>query len=191
MKLIFFGPPGAGKGVLCDLVHQATDLPHISVGAMLREHMEKHDEIGEKVKADMDAGHLVDDDLSDEMLKERIAQDDCKNGFLLDGYPRDVYQAKFITELVDIDGVVYVDIPENVIIERIMKRAQTEHRSDDTPEVIRERLKLFHETTEPVVEFFFSKGIPVLKVSGEYDIETEADIKIQRIINWYNDHKKK
>lgn len=184
MKLIFFGPPGAGKGVLTNLVHEATGLPHISVGEMLREHIAKHDEIGKQVEQDMSQGKLVDDDLSDEMVRQRLARDDCQNGYLLDGFPRDVYQAKFLLSIDRPTGIVYVDIPEDDIVDRLMKRAAIEHRSDDTPETIRNRLKIYHETTESVLVHFMQTGIPVLKVRGDYDLETQGQLMVDKIVQW-------
>lgn len=127
MNLIFLGAPGAGKGTQAEVVSEALNIPQISTGNILREAAKNGTEYGLKAKAAMDAGALVSDDIVIGILKERIAQDDCRNGFILDGFPRTLHQAEVLDEMLDrkginLDAVIEIQVPDEIIMERILGR---------------------------------------------------------------------
>jgi adenylate kinase len=154
-------------------------VPHISTGDMLRAAVAAGTPTGLKAKAVMDAGNLVSDDILLAMLEERLAQDDVKNGFILDGYPRNLAQADALDHLLakigqPLDAVVKLDVPNEVIIGRCEIRFAAEHRKDDDPAVVRDRLKVYAEQTAPVAEFFARRGkLQVVDGVGELNEVTE------------------
>lgn len=198
MNLIFLGAPGAGKGTQAEVVSEALNIPQISTGNILREAAKNGTEYGLKAKAAMDAGALVSDDIVIGILKERIAEDDCKNGFILDGMPRTVAQAKALDEMgVDIDMVISIEVDDSAIERRMSGRRVCERcgssyhiehkqpktegvcdscggklvlRADDAPETVRDRLRVYHEQTEPLVEFYNAKGI-LKAIAGDDGID--------------------
>ena len=182
MNLIILGPPGAGKGTQAAFIASEQNIPHISTGDMLREAIKNGTELGLQAKAVMDAGNLVSDELIIELVKERISQDDCKNGFLFDGFPRTIPQAKALQENnVDINGVIELVIADEEIIKRMSGRrihlasGRTYHvdfnppkksglddetgeeliiRKDDEPETVKDRLKVYWTQTQPLIEYY-------------------------------------
>ena len=182
MNLIILGPPGAGKGTQAAFIASEQNIPHISTGDMLREAIKNGTELGLQAKAVMDAGNLVSDELIIELVKDRISQDDCKNGFLFDGFPRTIPQAEALQENnIDINGVIELVIADEEIIERMSGRrihlasGRTYHvdfnppkkpgmddetgeeliiRKDDEPETVKDRLKVYWTQTQPLIEYY-------------------------------------
>ena len=186
MNLILLGAPGAGKGTQAEVISATLNIPQISTGNILREAVKNGTECGIKAKSFMDSGALVPDEVVIGILKDRIAEDDCKNGFILDGFPRTVPQAEALEAMgVQIDKVIELDVPDDEIKARIGGRRVCEkcgasyhvtfkptkvegkcdlcggnsvQRKDDAPETVVERLKTYHETTAPLVDFYKSRG---------------------------------
>ncbi|TBR36347.1 MULTISPECIES: adenylate kinase [Dyella] len=175
MRLVLLGPPGSGKGTQAARLKVELGVPHISTGDMLRAAVAAGTPTGLKAKAVMDAGNLVSDDILLAMLEERLAMDDVKNGFILDGYPRNLAQADALDHLLakigqPLDAVVKLDVPNEVIIGRCEIRFAAEHRKDDNPDVVRDRLKVYAEQTAPVADFFARRGkLQVIDGVGELD----------------------
>jgi len=163
MNVLVLGPQGSGKGTQARRISASYGLPHIATGDMLREAMAAGTELGLRVKPIYDAGELVPDDLMIDLIRERIEQDDVEDGFVLDGFPRTMAQAEALDDMLrEIDRpitvVLQLDVPEDVCVERLSKRAQEEGRIDDTPEAIRTRLSLYRRETEPVIEHYRAQG---------------------------------
>lgn len=163
MKLILVGPPGGGKGTQAKILTGNYSIPHISTGDMLRAAVTEGSELGKKAKEYMDQGELLPDELMIGILKDRILHDDCKNGFLLDGFPRTIPQGEALGEMLhelntDIDYVVHIDVPDEELVKRLLKRAEIEGRSDDNEDTIKNRLKVYHELTKPLIDFYKGKG---------------------------------
>lgn len=182
MRVILLGGPGAGKGTQANQIKEKYNIPQISTGDMLRAHVKAGSELGVAAKKIMDEGGLVSDDIIMGMVKVRITEDDCKNGFLFDGFPRTIPQAEALKEAgVEVDAVVEIDVPDQEIITRMggrrvhMESGRTYHvtfnppkeegkddvtgepliqRDDDQEETVKARLKVYHDQTEPLVNFY-------------------------------------
>ncbi|MEO9216592.1 MAG: adenylate kinase [Rhodanobacter sp.] len=182
MRLVLLGAPGSGKGTQAARLKAELDVPHISTGDMLRAAVAAGTAMGLKAKAVMDAGQLVSDDILLGMLGERLAQDDAKAGFILDGYPRNLAQADALDHLLDkisqpLDAVVKLDVPNQAIINRCEIRFAAEHRADDTPDTVRKRLAIYAEQTAPVADFYARRGkLQVVDGVGEL-AEVTARVK--------------
>ena len=188
MKLIFLGPPGAGKGTLAGRAVDILKLPHISTGAIFRAALAAGTPLGLKVKSIMDAGKLVDDETTIELVKERLAMDDVKGGYILDGFPRTIPQAEALAEFSAVEKVVNFDIPDSLILERLGGRrvcrkcgynfhkifdkpkndnvcdhcgGEVYTRDDDKEEAIQKRLEVYRVQTAPLINFYRGKGILV------------------------------
>ena len=198
MKLVLIGCPGAGKGTQAKKLSKYFNIAHISTGDLLREQMKQGTELGKKVSEIMNAGGLVSDEIVSAMLAERIKADDCKNGYILDGYPRNVSQAEGLSAITgELDKVVCFNVDDAVIVDRMTGRrgcpkcGQMFHikynppkaegvcdscgealiqRKDDNEETVVNRLKVYHETTAPVIDFYKNKGI-LVEIEGTGDIE--------------------
>lgn len=181
LNLVIFGPQGCGKGTQANILSKKYNIPHISTGDIFRDHMARKTELGLKIQKGMDEGKLVSDDITNEIVTERLKDDDCNFGFILDGYPRTLEQAKFFLEKEEIDYCIDIKLEDDVAIERMMKRAETEHRSDDTPEGIKTRLNTYHKATEPILELFYEKDVAILDVDGDQSIEEVTDTIISLI----------
>lgn len=166
MRVVLLGAPGAGKGTQASLLCQAKGLLHISTGDMMRASIAKGSSLGEKVKKYLDAGQLVPDEIVIDVIRDRLSQDDCKSGFLLDGFPRTVAQAEaldgVLTELKrELTHVIELQVPEKVLLDRIQGRAsQGSGRSDDTPEVAKKRLAVYRDQTAPVTAYYAATKKP-------------------------------
>lgn len=163
MRLVLIGSPGSGKGTQAERLKLALRVPHISTGDLLRSAVKAGTPLGNKAKAVMEAGNLVSDEVMLGILEERLAADDVANGFILDGYPRTLPQAYALEELLQrlgqpLDSVVELQVPAERIVERTRKRFEAEHRADDEPETVRNRLAVFARQTAPVVDFYRQHG---------------------------------
>jgi adenylate kinase len=165
MRVVLLGPPGAGKGTQALLIVKRFGIPHISTGDMLREQVALQSPLGVRVKAVLDAGELVSDELVMELVKERLGRPDCSHGFLLDGIPRTVKQAEMLAEILregdrPVTHVVQISVPQQIIIERIRHRggAAPNARSDDSAEVAAHRFQVYLTQTAPVANFYREQG---------------------------------
>lgn len=183
MKLIFLGPPGAGKGTQAGGICAHLNIPHISTGDMLRAALRNETPIGLVAKQYMESGRLVPDSVICDLVRERVAQSDCANGFLLDGFPRTVDQAKVLNEIAAPDVVVNIDVPDERLMARLTGRrvckkcngtyhisnladatvcpickGEMYQRDDDKAETIANRLSVYHAQTEPLIEFYSQQG---------------------------------
>jgi adenylate kinase len=163
MRLVLLGAPGSGKGTQASRLREHLQVPHISTGDLLRAARAAGTPLGLQAKAVMDAGKLVSDEIVLGMLEERLNQADTRNGFILDGYPRNLAQAAALDTLLDrlgqpMDIAVQLDVANELIVERLAGRAKAEGRADDTPEVVRDRLKVYDESTAPVIDHYRNQG---------------------------------
>ena len=163
MRLVLLGAPGSGKGTQATRLREHLQVPHISTGDLLRGAVAAGTPLGLKAKAVMEAGNLVSDDIVLGMLEERLGKDDARAGFVLDGYPRNLAQARALEQLLErlqqpVDIAVQLDVDTALLVERIAGRAAQEGRADDTPESVRNRLNVYNEQTAPVVEFYRNTG---------------------------------
>ncbi|MBZ0223555.1 MAG: adenylate kinase [Dokdonella sp.] len=175
MRLVLLGAPGSGKGTQAERLKQQLQVPHISTGDLLRAAVKAGTPLGLKAKTVMDAGQLVSDDIVLGMLEERLTQPDAARGFILDGYPRNLAQCAALESLLarlrqPLDVAVKLDVPSELIVERIAGRAAKEGRVDDTPQTVRERLRVYAEQTEPVARHFEQIG-KLRCVDGVGDLE--------------------
>ena len=171
MNLILLGPPGAGKGTQAAFIALEKNIPHISTGDMLREAIKNGTELGLKAKAVMDAGNLVSDELIIELVKERISQNDCKNGFLFDGFPRTISQAEALDSMLlsnnlNVDKVISLEVDDDVLTERLLSRG----RSDDNEETIKNRLNVYKNQTLPIKDYYL-KNNKLVEVKGDDSVE--------------------
>ncbi|MEO5622256.1 MAG: adenylate kinase [Dokdonella sp.] len=163
MRLVLLGAPGSGKGTQAEILKTELRVPHISTGDLLRAAVKAGTPLGLKAKAVMDAGQLVSDDIVLAMLEERLEKADAASGFILDGYPRNVAQCEALEALLirigqPLEVAIKLDVPSELIVERIAGRAAAQGRKDDTPETVRERLRVYAEQTEPVAQYFAQIG---------------------------------
>lgn len=159
MNILLLGPQGSGKGTQAKRISAECGIPHIATGDMLRAAIEQGTELGRRVKPIVDAGELVPDELIVELIRERLGQDDAREGFILDGFPRTMPQAVALDEMLreigrELTVVFALHVSEEVCIQRLLNRAVEEGRSDDTPEAIRLRLRRYYEETEPLIEHY-------------------------------------
>ena len=201
MKIIMLGAPGAGKGTQAKMIAEKFDIPHISTGDIFRANIKNGTELGKKAKEYMDKGQLVPDELTVEILLDRVAADDCKNGYVLDGFPRTIPQAdvldKELTKLGDkVDFAINVDVPDENIVRRmyhiehippkqegICDKCGSElvQRDDDKPETVQNRLSVYHEQTQPLIDYYNKKNI-LKSVDGTKDMQ-EVFSDIVNILN--------
>lgn len=169
VNLVLVGPPGAGKGTQADLLEKQLHIPHISTGSILRQNVKDKTELGLKAQKYMDAGDLVPDEVIEGMLRERLAHE--KNGFILDGYPRNLEQAKTLESIakdydITLSDVVSLEVGEKELMKRLAGRG----RKDDKPEVIRHRLEVYHQETAPILDYYQGKGLlRTVKGTGTFE----------------------
>lgn len=207
MKLILLGAPGAGKGTQAEVIRDRLGIPQISTGNIIREEIKKGSELGLKVKSVVESGNLVSDELVIALVQERLKADDCKNGYILDGFPRSIKQAEALSQFADIDTVLEIHVPDEKIIERMSGRrscpacgatfhvlynapkvegkcdtcgADLTIRRDDNPEVVRDRLKVYHDQTEPLIEFYKAQG-KVKTVIGQEELADTTKLTIEAL----------
>lgn len=202
MKIIMLGAPGAGKGTQAKMIADKYQIPHISTGDIFRANIKNGTELGAEAKKYMDQGLLVPDELTVRILLDRVAQEDCAGGYVLDGFPRNIPQAQVLDEALEklgekIDMCIDVDVPDENIVRRMsgrracLKCGATYHlehipprqegvcdtcgsglvlREDDKPETVQNRLKVYHEQTQPLIEFYSAKGV-LKTVDGTMDVQ--------------------
>ncbi len=203
MRVILLGGPGAGKGTQANYIKEKYNIPQISTGDMLRAHVKAGTELGVAAKKIMDEGGLVSDDIIMGMVKERIKDDDCANGYLFDGFPRTIPQAEALKEAgVSIDAVVEIDVPDEEKVNRISGRrvhlasGRTYHviynppkvegkddetgedliqRDDDSEATVKERLKIYHDQTEPLIAFYSKEDLNYVKINGVGGVDEIRD----------------
>ena len=208
MNLILLGAPGAGKGTQAEVISEKLGIPQISTGNILREAVKNGTEMGVKAKGFMESGALVPDEVVIGILKDRIAEDDCKNGFILDGFPRTVPQAEALESMgVNIDKVISLEVADETIQGRLSGRRVCEkcgasyhvefnppktegvcdkcggaavQRKDDTPETVIERLRTYHEQTAPLVDFYGNKG-RLVKVQGQDEVKDTSELVLKAV----------
>ncbi|MFI0849190.1 adenylate kinase [Mesorhizobium sp. IMUNJ 23232] len=182
MRLILLGPPGAGKGTQAQRLVEKYGIPQLSTGDMLRAAVKAGTPVGLKAKAVMDAGELVSDSIVNAIVAERIDQDDCRNGFILDGYPRTLAQADAVQAMLSerkqrLDAVIEFVVDDKELINRIAQRAEKAKaagqpvRKDDEPAVVPERLREYYKKTAPLIGYYYAKGM-LKTVDGMADIDT-------------------
>jgi adenylate kinase len=170
MRLILLGPPGAGKGTQAKRLSADLRIPAISTGDIFRTNTQGRTELGLLAKSYMDAGRLVPDEVTNEMVRDRIGQTDCAGGFILDGYPRTVAQVEALDGMLkaldaQLERVVQLTVDVDEVVTRLHKRALEEGRDDDTPDVIRRRMEVYLEQTAPLVDLYCDRGI-LVEVDG-------------------------
>lgn len=198
MKLVLIGSPGAGKGTQAKVLSKHFDIAHISTGDLLREETSQKTKLGLKIIDIMNSGELVSDEIVETLLANRVKRDDCKKGFILDGYPRNVKQAENLPSIVgEIEKVVLISVEDDLIVERMVGRrgcpkcGQMYHikynppkedgvcgvcgealvqRKDDNEETVKNRLSVYHKSTAPIIDYYKNKGL-LLEISGVGDID--------------------
>jgi adenylate kinase len=179
MRIIFLGPPGSGKGTQAKLLSERLGVPAISTGEILREAVRLGTPLGLRAKAVMEAGELVSDDLMISLIQDRLAKADASRGFILDGFPRTAQQALALEQLLSGNGqtlssVVNLSVPDAVVVDRLHGRAVEQGRLDDRPETILERLRVYQEKTEPLVDFYRGRRL-LNDVTGTGDVAAISD----------------
>lgn len=180
MNIIILGPQGSGKGTQANLLRGKLKLPHLDVGQMLRDEVQKCTTIGKKIKSILEKGELIPNTIAPNLLKQRLKNADCKDGFILDGFPRDIAQVKLLERLTIVDVVIELKVSDTLALKRLTNRLQCTkcstiygvdfppkkkglcdkcsgrlvHRSDDTPVLVKKRLQIYHKSTEPVINYF-------------------------------------
>jgi len=178
MYLVLMGAPGAGKGTQAKKLENELDLPHVSTGDLFRYNLKNETELGKLAQTYINKGNLVPDDVTVAMVRDRLVQDDCKNGAILDGFPRNPAQADALEHLLsefngEISVVPYIHVNQDDLVERLLKRAEIEGRDDDNEETIRARMVVFEEQTQPLLDYYEEKGL-LVQVDGAKAIDDVA-----------------
>lgn len=188
LNVLLLGPQGAGKGTQAARISAEYDIPHIASGEILRSEMQAGTELGKRVKDVYDRGDLVSDDLMIELIRTRLGQTDTDGGFILDGFPRTTRQAEALDGMFGDIGrsfnvVFALQIPDDVAFERLRKRAEIEGRADDTDEAIRRRLDNYHRETEPLIEYYRTRGnlVPVHGERSENEVFAEIQSALEQV----------
>jgi adenylate kinase len=167
LNIVILGPPGAGKGTQGKLIARDAGIPHVNTGDIFRAECAAGTELGNKVKSIIDAGDLVPDELTSEIVRARLEQDDTSRGFVLDGFPRTLAQAEALERALaqsdrgDLSVVLDFQVPDEMAVERLLGRASVEGRSDDAPDKVQHRLDVYHQQTEPLVEYYRARDLLV------------------------------
>ncbi|MEM4501506.1 MAG: adenylate kinase [Thermofilaceae archaeon] len=204
MRLVFMGPPGVGKGTYAAAISERFGIPHVSTGDMIREEIKKGTELGRKLREYVERGELVPDELVTEIVRARLSQEDCKHGFILDGYPRTLKQAEDLDKMTKIDLVLNFVAPDEVIVDRISGRricrkcgaiyhvkympskvpgvcdrcgGELYQREDDKPEVVLRRLEVYRQQFAPIINYYRERNLII-----DIDASDQAEIVIPRVI---------
>ena len=182
MNLLVLGPQGSGKGTQAKRISAAHGIPHVSTGDMFRAAVGAGTELGQRVEPILASGDLVPDDLTVALIRERLSEQDARDGFVLDGFPRNLAQAEALDGMLaeirrGLDAVLFFDLLDELAVERIRGRALDEGRDDDSPDAIARRLAIYHEQTEPVVERYRATGklVPLHAARSIEDVSTEIE----------------
>jgi adenylate kinase len=180
-----FGPAGSGKGTQAEFLKRELGVEHIATGEMLREERSRGTELGQTLAAYLDAGKLVPDEVIVAMIRHRLSDPQADSGFVLDGFPRTVAQARSLQELLvglqrPLDIAVVLDVPSEQLVARLSRRANLEHRGDDTPAVIAERLRIYHDETEPVLDYL-SQSVPMVRLDGAMPVDEVGQMLLKAI----------
>jgi len=186
MKIVFFGPPGSGKGTQAKLIASELNIPHLSSGDILREKLNEKNDLSLQLKETISSGNLVSDKILNQIIANKLMSKDCSNGFILDGYPRTIFQTEFLLSLmkinkINLDLIFDFNIDFSLVEKRIILRSQKEQRSDDNLDVIKTRLEKYLTQTHPVSQYFsanFSKNYFVIDASQEVSQIQKELIKI-------------
>ena len=192
MNIIILGPQGCGKGTQAEKIAERYGIPHISTGDMFRAAMEQGTDLGKEITERMNKGILISDEITIKLVELRLKDTDCTEGFILDGFPRTLQQAEALDSMVEVGFVLFLDVPEDVLIERLSKRRQCSkckritnvsegekckecggeliQREDDTPEGIKQRLTMYRELTEPLLEYYKPRSIAHI-IDGNRPVE--------------------
>jgi len=208
MKFLIFGPPGSGKGTYASRLQTRLGVDVIATGDMMREITKEDTPLGKKVKGFVENGQLVPDGVVIQVLKERLARTSSKRGFILDGFPRTIGQAKALEKITKIDGVIQLTVPDWIVIERLSSRrickkcgevynirylrpkvegvcdkcgGQLYQRSDDMPEVIKKRLEVYEAQTEPILKYYKGKNVPFVEFKCE-SLDMPPDVAVEEIL---------
>ncbi len=188
LNVLLLGPQGAGKGTQATRISAEYDIPHIASGEILRAEMAAGTDLGNRVREVMDRGDLVSDDLMIELIRSRLEQRDTDSGFVLDGFPRTLVQAEALDSILSDIGrsfsVVFIlQVPDEVAFERLRRRAELEGRADDTDEAIQRRLDLYHQETEPLVEYYRTRSslVPIHAARTENEVFAEIQAALEQV----------
>lgn len=173
--VVLMGAPGAGKGTQAKLLEKTFNLPQVSTGDLFRANLKNETELGKLARSYMDKGELVPDSVTVAMVKDRLSHPDCAEGAILDGFPRTVAQADALARLLtefdsQIAVVPYIKVSQDVLVERLMYRAQIEGRADDNEETVRTRMRVYQQETSPLLDYYHDKGL-LVEIDGEQSIE--------------------
>ena len=204
MKIVMLGPQGSGKGTYASRLSPILGTPHISTGDIFRENIKEKTELGKKVEEYLQSGRLVPDEITLEIIKDRLSRPDCKNGFILDGFPRTLKQAEELENITNLDYVVYLNVPEWLLLKRLSSRVvcrdcgkiynllnikpkeegkcdlcsgELIRRKDETPEAIKVRLKEYEEKTKPIEDYYKKKGILLVVSCDRMESPPEENVK--------------
>ncbi len=174
-RLIIMGPPGAGKGTQSSRIAEKYDIPAISTGDIFRANIKNQTDLGKQVEQILSSGAYVPDEVTNEIVRDRLKWDDARNGFLLDGYPRTTGQVTFLDEVLaesghPLDAVIELTVDEDAVVDRLLKRAEVEGRSDDGESVIRERQAIYRAETAPLIAIYEQHGV-LVRVDGMGEVD--------------------
>ncbi len=186
MRIVLLGAPGSGKGTQAALLVEQLGMPHISTGALLRNAAKRGTELGLQAKSIIDRGELVPDSIMSDMVEERLGRADVANGFILDGYPRNLAQARSLDTMLErldkpLHEAIHIDVDPEQIIKRIAERAKLEGRADDTVKTVRNRMRIYAEQTAPVADYYAERGL-LTRVLGD----GQKEEILQRILSVLN-----
>ena len=187
LNIVILGPPGAGKGTQGKLIANDAGLPHINTGDIFRAECAAGTELGQKVNSVIDAGDLVPDELTTEIVRARLAQDDTARGFVLDGFPRTLTQAEALDRVLseidrgELSVVLDFELPDEMALERLLGRASVEGRSDDAPDKVQHRLDVYHRQTEPLIEYYRARDL-LVPIHADKSVE-DVSAEVQQVLS--------